>query len=78
MKLASIAERKQFRKCKFAKIFTPLQAHGMEKITAWRSGKFSLATQIYRAIFDKIVCSNIFLQNKQKANGHWSFTQIMV
>ena len=28
-----------------SKIFTPLQAHGMEKITAWRGRKLSHATQ---------------------------------
>jgi hypothetical protein len=27
------------------KIFTPLQAHGMEKFTAWRGRIFSFATQ---------------------------------
>ena len=38
---------------KFKKIFTPLQAHGKGKITAWRSGKFSLATQKNMAVLDK-------------------------
>ena len=28
-----------------SKIFTPLQTHGMEKITAWRGRKLSHATQ---------------------------------
>ncbi|MEE0689772.1 MAG: hypothetical protein UCJ13_02950 [Bacteroidaceae bacterium] len=51
---------------KFKKIFTPLQAQGKGKITAWRSGKFSLATQKNMAIFDKQVRSNKILQNKQK------------
>ena len=51
---------------KFKKIFTPLQAHGKGKITAWRSGKFSLATQKNMAIFDKQVRSNKILQIKQK------------
>ena len=51
---------------KFKKIFTPLQAHGMEKITAWRGRKFSLATQKNTAIFDKQVRSNKILQNKRK------------
>ena len=45
-----------------SKIFTPLQAHGMEKFTAWRSGKFSLATQKNTAIPNKRVCSNKILQ----------------
>ena len=49
-----------------SKIFTPLQAHGMEKITPWRGRKFSLATQKNTAIFDKQVRSNKILQNKQK------------
>ena len=30
---------------KIVKIFTPLQTHGKEKITVWRSRKFSLATK---------------------------------
>ena len=40
----------------------PLQAHCMEKITAWRSGKNFLATQKNMAIPDKQVCSNKILQ----------------
>ena len=48
------------------KFFTPLQAHGMENFTAWRGRIFSLATQKNKAILDKQVCSNKFLQNKQK------------
>ena len=51
---------------KFKKIFTPLQAQGKGKITAWRSGKFSLATQKNMAILDKQARSNKILQNKQK------------
>ena len=51
---------------KFKKIFTPLQAHGKGKITAWRSGKFSLATQKNKAVLDKQARSNKILQNKQK------------
>ena len=50
----------------------------MEKFTAWRGRKFSLATQKYRAIFDKYECSNKILQNKQRyttkqplAVSHW-------
>jgi hypothetical protein len=50
----------------------------MEKFTAWRGRKFSLATQKYRAIFDKRVCPNKILQNKQRyttkqplAVSHW-------
>ena len=49
-----------------SKIFTPLQAHGMEKITPWRGRKFSLATQKNTAILDKQSRSNKILQNKQK------------
>ena len=49
-----------------SKIFTPQQAHGMEKITAWRDRKFSLATQKNTAIPDKQARSNKILQNKQK------------
>ena len=48
-----------------SKIFTPLQAHGMEKFTAWRGRKFSLATQKNTAVLDKQTCSNKILQNKQ-------------
>jgi hypothetical protein len=48
------------------KFFTPLQAHGMGKFTAWRGRKFSLATQKYRAIFDKQARSNKILQNKRR------------
>ena len=48
------------------KFFTPLQAHGMEKITPWRGRIFSLATQKSMAIPDKQACSNKILQNKQK------------
>ena len=48
------------------KFFTPLQAHGMEKISAWRGRKFSLATQKNTAIPDKQARSNKFLHNKQK------------
>ena len=61
-----LAENDAFDDGHQQKIFTPLQAHGMEKITAWRSGKFSLATQKNMAIFGKQVCSNKILQNKQK------------
>ena len=38
----------------------------MKKFSAWRGRKFSLATQKYRAIFDKYECSNKILQNKQR------------
>ena len=48
------------------KFFTPLQAHGMENISAWRGRKFSLATQKNTAIPDKQARSNKILQNKQK------------
>ena len=65
MKPVSIAEREQFRICKTAKIFTPLQAHGMEKITAWRGRKFSLATQKNKAFITESTRSNKILQNKQ-------------
>ena len=51
---------------KFKKFFTPLQAQGKGKITAWRSGKFSLATQKNMAVLDKQARSNKILQNKQK------------
>ena len=37
----------------------------MGKFTAWRGGKFSLATQKNTAIPDKQVRSNKILQNKQ-------------
>jgi hypothetical protein len=49
-----------------SKIFTPQQAHGMEKISAWRGRKFSLATQKNTAIPDKQARSNKILQNKRK------------
>ena len=49
-----------------SKIFTPLQAHGMEKFTAWRVRKFSLSTKKNKEFFDKQACSNKILQNKQK------------
>ena len=52
--------------CQHKNSFTPLQAHGMEKFTAWRGRKFSLATQKNTAIPDKQACSNKILQNKQK------------
>ena len=52
--------------CHQQKFFTPLQAHGMEKITPWRGRKFSLATQKNKAILDKQACSNKILQNKRK------------
>ena len=52
--------------CHQQKIFTPLQAHGMENISAWRGRKFSLATQKNTAILDKQARSNKILQNKQK------------
>ena len=48
------------------KIFTPLQAHGMENFTPWRGRKFSLATQKNKAIPDKQARSNKILQNKRK------------
>ena len=48
------------------KFFTPLQTHGMEKFTAWRGRKFSLATQKNTAVLDKQARSNKILQNKQK------------
>ena len=48
------------------KFFTPLQAHGMEKFTAWRGRKFSLATQKNKAFITESARSNKFLQNKQK------------
>ena len=48
------------------KFFTPLQAHGMEKISAWRGKKFSFATQKNTASLDKQARSNKILQNKQK------------
>ena len=58
--------------------FTPLQAHGMEKFTAWRGRKFSLATQKNKAITTESARSNKFLQNKQRyttkqplAVSHW-------
>jgi hypothetical protein len=44
----------------------PLQAHGMEKITAWRGRKIFLATQKNMAFITKSTCSNKILQNKQK------------
>ena len=50
----------------------------MENFTAWHGRKISLATQKYRAIFDKQVCPNKILQNKQRyttkqplAVSHW-------
>ena len=46
--------------------FTPLQAHGMENISAWRGRKFSLATQKNNALITESTRSNKFLQNKQK------------
>ena len=49
-----------------SKIFTPQPAHGMEKFTAWRGRKFSLATQKNTAIPDKQARPNKILQNKQK------------
>ena len=42
--------------------FTPLQARGMEKITAWRSRKFFFATQKNKAFITKSTCSNKILQ----------------
>ena len=48
------------------KIFTPLQAHGMEKITPWRGKKFSFATQKNKAFITESPSSNKFLQNKRK------------
>jgi hypothetical protein len=50
----------------------------MEKFTAWRGRKFSLATQKNTAIPDKQARSNKILQNKQRyttkqplAVSHW-------
>jgi hypothetical protein len=40
----------------------PLQAHCMEKITAWRSRKIFLATQKNKAFIAKSTCSDNFLQ----------------
>ena len=48
------------------KFFTPLQAHGMENISAWRGRKFSLATQKNTAVLNKQARSNKILQNKRK------------
>ena len=42
--------------------FTPLQAHGMEKITAWRGRKIFLATQKDMAFITKSLYSNKILQ----------------
>ena len=44
----------------------PLQAHCMEKITAWRGRKIFLATQKNKVFITKCTCSDNFLQNKQK------------
>ena len=52
--------------CHQQKIFTPLQTHGMEKITAWRGRKISLATQKNKAFTTESAHSNKFLQNKQR------------
>ena len=44
----------------------PLQAHGMENLTAWRGRKFSLATQKNKAFITESTRSNKILQNKRK------------
>ena len=46
--------------------FTPLQARGIGKITAWRGRKIFLATQKNKAFITKSTCSNKILQNKQR------------
>ena len=58
-----------------SKIFTPLQAHGMEKFSAWRGRKFSLATQKNTAALDKQARSNKILQNKQNKSVFILFLQ---
>jgi hypothetical protein len=44
------------------KTFTPFQAHGMEKHTAWRGRKFFLATQKTETPNTERLDSNKFLQ----------------
>jgi hypothetical protein len=43
-------------------LLLPLQARGMEKITAWRGRKIFLATQKNMAFITKSTCSNKILQ----------------